>query len=217
MENFLKKFDIEINDLDLLETALTHSSYANENKTESYERLEFLGDAVLQVLVSEFLYKNTLDAEGKMSKERSSYVCEEALASYVKKAGYDHLIKVGNGLMGHVNDTIIADTFESVLAVIFLECGLDKCRKFIETIVVPAIVSGEEFFKDYKTALQEFVQTDKKSLEYVLVSTKALSNNTSEFKINVVVDNIVLGTGVGHSKKDAEQKAAKDALNKCAR
>lgn len=217
MKNFLKKYGIEIKNLDLLETAVTHSSYANENKVESYERLEFLGDAVLQVIVSEYLYKNSQMSEGKMSKERSSYVCEEALCYYVKKAGYNDLIRVGNGLAGHANDTIIADTFESVLAVIYLECGLDTCKEYIEKIVIPEIEKNEVFFKDYKTALQEFVQTDKKSLEYVLVNTKALPNNFSEFTISVIVDGIVLGTGKGHSKKMAEQNAAADALKKCAR
>ncbi len=212
--NFLEKYGIKISDENLLLTALTHSSYANENKCESYERLEFLGDAVLQVIISEYLYKTTSLKEGKMSKERASYVCEDALAYYVKKVGYNDLIRVGNGLQNHVNDTIIADTFESVLAVIYLECGLDKCKDYINEVVIPEIEKEEIFFKDYKTLLQEFVQTDRKSVEYVITSDKP---HIPEFAVDVKVGDIILGSGKGRSKKEAEQKAAADALKKCAR
>lgn len=214
MMNFLDKYGIKINNQDLLLTALTHSSYANENNCESYERLEFLGDAVLQVLISEYLYNTTDLKEGKMSKERASYVCEDALAYYVKKVGYNDLIRVGNGLHGHVNDTIIADTFESVLAVIYLECGLEKCKDYINDVVIPEIENEEIFFKDYKTLLQEFVQTDRKSVEYVL---RVDNPHVPEFAVDVKVDNIILGSGKGRSKKEAEQNAASDALKKCAR
>ena len=201
MMNFLDKYGIKINNQDLLLTALTHSSYANENNCESYERLEFLGDAVLQVLISEYLYNTTDLKEGKMSKERASYVCEDALAYYVKKFGYNDLIRVGNGLHGHVNDTIIADTFESVLAVIYLECGLEKCKDYINDVVIPEIENEEIFFKDYKTLLQEFVQTDRKSVEYVL---RVDNPHVPEFAVDVKVDNIILGSGKGRSKKEAE-------------
>ena len=212
--NFLEKYGINIKNKKLLLTALTHSSYAHENNCESYERLEFLGDAVLQVIISEYLYKTTKLKEGQMSKERASYVCEDALAYYVKKVGYNDFIRVGNGLQNHVNDTIIADTFESVLAVIFLECGLDACKDYINKVVIPEIEKEEIFFKDYKTALQELVQTSRKSLEYVLTVDKP---HIPLFAVEVTVDNIVLGSGQGRSKKEAEQKAAADALKKCAR
>lgn len=214
--DFLQKYGINIKNTKLLETALTHSSYSNEHNVEDYERLEFLGDAVLQVIMSEYLYKNTTLKEGAMSKERSSFVCEEALATYVKKVGYDKYIKVGKGLINNVNDTIIADTFEAVLAVIYLDCGLNTCKEYINEVVIPFVESNEGFFKDYKTLLQELVQTDKKSLEYVLVDSSGEAHD-KVFKVNVVVDNIVLGTGIGKSKKEAEQKAAKEAINKCAR
>lgn len=214
--NFLEKYNIKIDNQELLLTALTHSSYAYENNCENYERLEFLGDAVLQVIMSEYLYKNKNLKEGQMSKERAKFVCEEALAFYVKNIGYDKYIRVGNGLIGHINDTIIADTFESVLAVIYLEHGLDVCKKYINEVAIPYLESDKHFFDDYKTLLQELVQTDRKSVEYVLVESSGESHNMT-FKVNVVVDNIVLGTGIGHSKKDAEQKAAQEALKKCAR
>lgn len=214
--DFLRKYGIEINNQDLLLTALTHSSFAYENHCEDYERLEFLGDAVLQVIMSEYFYKNTSLKEGQMSKERASYVCEEALSCYVKEVGYDKYIRVGHGLVGKLNDTIIADTFEAVLAVIYLECGLDKCKEYVHTVVIPYVENNKGFFYDYKTMLQELVQTDKKSLEYSVVEASGEAHDM-HFKVNVVVGGIILGTGEGKSKKEAEQKAAKAALKKCAR
>lgn len=214
--DFLSKYSIKIKNKDLLLTALTHSSYAYENNCENYERLEFLGDAILQVIMSDYLYNNTELKEGQMSKERSKYVCEEALAFYVKNIGYDKYIRVGNGLIGHINDTIIADTFESVLAVIYLEHGLNVCKEYINQVVIPYLESDKHFFDDYKTLLQELVQTDRKSVEYALVESIGEAHNMT-FKVNVIVDNIVLGTGIGHSKKEAEQNAAKEAIKKCAR
>lgn len=214
--DFLFKYGINIKNEELLLTALTHSSYANENHCENYERLEFLGDAVLQLIMSEYFYETSNLKEGQMSKERAKYVCEEALASYVKKIGYDHLIRVGHGLINSINDTIIADTFESVLAVIYLECGLETCKKYIHEIVIPYVEEKHDFFSDYKTKLQELVQTDQKSLEYVVISEEGEAHNR-QFTVNVLVDGIILGTGKGHSKKEAEQNAACEALKKSAR
>ena len=214
--DFLEKYGITINNKNLLLTALTHSSFANENNCDDYERLEFLGDAVLQVIMSEYYYKNTSLKEGQMSKERAKYVCEEALAYYVKTVGYDKLIRVGHGLIDSINDTIIADTFEAVLAVIFLEHGIDVCRKYVYEVVIPCVEDKIDFFRDYKTKLQELVQTDRKSLEYVLVNETGEAHN-KEFTVSVNVDGIILGTGKGHSKKEAEQNAACEALKKSAR
>lgn len=213
--DFLKKNNIIVKNENLLLTALTHASYANENHCESYERLEFLGDAVLQIIMSEYLYQNTDLKEGQMSKERSSYVCEEALACYAKKAGIDKYIRVGNGLLNNINDTIIADVFEAVLAAIYLDCGLETCKTYIYDVVIPYVKKNVTFLKDYKTMLQEMVQTGKKSLEYVAVETNA--DNNVQFKASVIVDGIILGTGVGHSKKEAEQKAAAEAIRKSAK
>ena len=214
--DFLAKYGIKIKDKDLLLTALTHSSYANENNCENYERLEFLGDAVLQVIMSEYFYINSSLKEGQMSKERAKFVCEEALAHYVKKVGYEDQIRVGHGLVGSINDTIIADTFESVLAVIYLECGINTCKKYINELIIPYVEDNIDFFSDYKTKLQELVQTDRKSLEYILVNEEGEAHN-KEFTVSVVVDGIILGTGKGHSKKEAEQNAACEALKKSAR
>ncbi len=213
---FLDKFNIKMQNEDLIITALTHTSYANEHKVESYERLEFLGDAVLQILMSDYLYNNTKLKEGEMSKKRSTYVCEHALASYAKDWGYIPYIKVGNGQKNNVNDTIVADIFEALLGAIYLDQGIEKCREIIESIAIPYVESNIKFLKDYKSALQELVQTEKKSLEYVLIGEEGPSHDKF-FTVEVVVDGIVFGRGSGHSKKEAEQQAAKDAYNKRAR
>ena len=168
--DFLKPFQITLQNQELLETALTHSSYANEHNKESYERLEFLGDAVLELITSEYFYRYTTYKEGLMSKIRASFVCEKALATYAKKMKMDSYIKVGQGQTNNINDTIIADVFEAVLGAIYLDQGFATAKKYIEKIVIPEIESGHDFFHDYKSELQEMVQTSKKSLEYVLVN-----------------------------------------------
>ena len=211
--NFLEKYGIKINNGKLLDVALTHSSYSNEHECENYERLEYLGDAVLQLIVSEYLYKNSTDAEGVMSKTRASYVCEKALAEYAKKVGYIDYIKVGHGQVGNVNDTIIADIFEAILGAIYLDQGFMTAKKYIHEVVIPYIEEGYQFFDDYKTLFQELVQTDKKSVEYKVVKEDGPAHDRT-FEVDVVVDDIVYGHGVGKSKKDAEQKAAYDAYSK---
>ncbi len=213
---FLKELGININNKKLLYTALTHSSYSNEYGGENYERLEFLGDSVLQLIMSEYFYKNAHLSEGDMSKTRASYVCEAALFEYSKKINLIPYIKVGHGLDHTENETIIADIFEAVLAVIYLDQGYDVAKDYIYKIVVPYIEENKIFLSDYKSHLQEMVQTEKKSLEYVLVSETGPAHD-KRFKINVLVDNIVFGTGIGKSKKEAEQNAAKDAIKKAAK
>lgn len=213
--NFLKKYNIEIENIELLELALTHSSYSNEHGGGNYERLEFLGDAVLQLISSEYFYKNLNVGEGELSKIRASFVCESALAQYSKDIGIDKYIKVGNGQIKNINDTIIADCFESVLGAIYLDKGFEVAKKYVLEVLEPYIKEHHKFFGDYKSRLQEMVQTDKKSLEYRLVSETGPSHDKL-FTFEVVIDGIVYGVGSGKSKKDAEQQAAKDALEKCA-
>ena len=214
--DFLEKYDIKITNEELLLEALTHSSYSNEHDCNNYERLEFLGDAVLEAITSEYFYLNTNEKEGAMSKIRASYVCENALAFYAKQIGIDKYIRVGNGQLHDINDTIIADTFESVLAVIFLECGFDVAKKYIYETVIPYIKEERDFLSDYKTKLQEMVQTDKKSLEYEVINEEGPAHDKT-FEVVVKIDDIVYGKGIGKSKKEAEQNAALDALNKCAK
>ncbi len=210
---FLSDLGIEIENVDLLTIALTHSSYSNEMGGENYERLEFLGDSVLQLIMSEYFYKNHDLSEGDMSKTRASYVCENALYEYSKKINLIPYVRVGHGLDHTENETIIADVFEAVLAVIYLDKGFDVARDYVYKVIIPFVKEKRVFLSDYKSHLQEMVQTEKKSLEYVLIEETGPAHD-KRFKVNVLVDDIVFGTGVGRSKKEAEQNAAKDAIKK---
>ncbi len=211
--DFLKDYGILFKDEKLLKMALTHSSYSNEHAGLNYERLEFLGDSVLQLIVSEYYYLNTDLPEGNMSKLRASYVCENALVDYSKAVGIDKHIFVGHGQEKDINNTIIADCFESVLGAIYLDQGFEVAKKYVYDVVIPNILAGKEYLIDYKSLLQELVQTDKKSLEYVLVSETGPAHDKL-FVFEVRIDNIVYGIGKGKSKKEAEQNAALDAYKK---
>ena len=214
---FLDRDIIKSINEDLLMEALTHSSYSNEHKdSKNYERLEFLGDAVLELITSEYFYQNTSFKEGEMTKKRASFVCEQALSHYARDLGIDKLIRVGHGQIGNVNDTIIADVFESVLGAIYLTHGLDIAKEYINEIIIPYIKKDFMFLGDYKTLLQEYVQTDRKSLEYVLVKEYGEAHNKT-FEVEVKIDNIIYGRGIGKSKKEAEQNAAFDAYKKSAK
>lgn len=211
--DFLRKYDIKLNNEELLKIALTHTSYANEHNCPHYERLEFLGDAILEAVSSEYFYNNTNLSEGEMSKLRASYVCEQALAEYARTVGFVEYIRVGHGQESNVNDTIIADCFESVVGAIFLDQGFNVARNYILQVMVPFIISNTQFFDDYKSVLQEMVQTDRKSLEYRVIKEDGPAHQKT-YEVEVLVDGIVYGTGVGSSKKQAEQNAAKDAYQK---
>lgn len=205
------------NNIDLFYTAFTHTSYCNENKNvESYERLEFLGDKILDFIVSEYLYKNRHIFEGEMTKIRASHVCEDALAEYSLNSHFDEYLRLGRGeelTGGRSKKTILADVFEAFIGALYLDQGMEKTKEFVRNTVIKSINKNEELFNDYKSELQELVQTNKKSLEYVLVRETGPSHD-KEFEVNVVVENIVYGSGIGKTKKEAEQNAAKDALGK---
>jgi ribonuclease III len=209
--NFLNKYDINIDNKELLLTALTHSSYANEHNCSSYERLEYLGDAVLQLIISEYLYNNMFKDEGEMSKIRASYVCEEALYAYSKDVNYLPFVRVGHGQITNINETIIADMFESVLGAIYLDQGFNVAKAYIYKVVVPYIKKQTIFLSDYKSALQEMTQMNRKTLTYELVKESGPANDRN-FEVVVKIDKIIFGRGIGKSKKDAEQQAAKDAF-----
>lgn len=212
---FLDKFNIKIKNEELLLTALTHSSYANENNVESYERLEFLGDAVLQLASSEYFYqKNKKFKEGALSKTRASYVCANALYEYSNKIGLTPNIRTSSGTNLTVN--IVADCFESVLAVIFLEHGYSVAKKYALSIIEPYVENEVVFIQDYKSYLQETAQTDKTSIEYVITKESGPANDKT-YEVDVLVDGIVLGHGVGKRKQEAEQNAAGDAISKIAK
>ena len=210
---FLEKYGIFISDSENLKTALTHTSYSNEHDVPSYERLEFLGDAVLELIMSEYLYKVHDYKEGQMTKIRSRYVCEHANYEYAKVVGFIPYIRVGNGQIHNVNETIIADVFEAILGAIYLECGFETAKKYILEVVTPFIESGADFYSDYKSLLQEMVQTDKKSLEYNVIKETGPAHDKT-YVVEVRVDDIVYGVGSGKSKKEAEQHAALDAYKK---
>ena len=211
---FIKKFNISFKNKELLQSALTHSSYSNEHKDcTNYERLEYLGDAVLELVTSEYFYLHTDYKEGKMTKLRASYVCEKALATYAKAIGIDKYIRLGHGQMHNLNNTIIADVFEAVVGAIYLDQGFLVAKKYIDAIIVPYINKQIDFNVDYKTKLQELVQTGKKSLNYDVVKEYEI-NHKKVFEVVVKIDNIVYGKGKGSSKKEAEQLAALDAYNK---
>ncbi|MBR2833130.1 MAG: ribonuclease III [Bacilli bacterium] len=213
----LNKLNIKPHDISLYETAFSHTSYANENDKESYERLEFLGDAVLELLMSDYLYNNLNKTEGEMTKLRAHYVCETALYEYAKKLELNKYLKLGKGeeeTGGRNRKTIVSDIFESFLGAIYLDQGIDVAKTFFLENVIPYIKNHEvDFFDDYKSKLQECVQTDKKSLEYKIIDETGPSHN-KRFTAEVIIDGIVYGAGTSHSKKSAEQEAAKNALEK---
>ena len=211
---FLEKLGINIKNEELLLTALTHSSYANENKCESYERLEFLGDAVLELATSEYFYLHSNFKEGDMSKVRASYVCENALFEYSNEIGLTPNIRVGNGVSKN-QVSIVADCFESVLGVIFLEHGFSVAKKYVLKIIIPYIEKGVQFIHGNKSFLQEMVQMERKTIEYQVTNESGPAHDKT-FEVDVFVDGIKFGHGVGKSKKDAEQNAARDAISKIA-
>ncbi len=216
--NLFSKYKIKTKNKDLYIRALTHTSYANESNTVSYERLEYLGDAVLELIMSEYLYNNTDYPEGEMTKIRANYVCEEALYNYSLKLELNSFLLLGVGEEengGRMRKAIVADIFEAFIGAMFLDKGLDTVKKFIYKHVIPIIEENKMLFlHDYKSTLQEYVQTDKKSLEYIIVAESGPAHN-KEFTSVVKIDGRIYGTGTAHSKKEAEQAAAADALAKC--
>ncbi len=221
MEKLFEKLNIVPKNMTLYTTAFSHSSYANEHKAKSdYERLEFLGDAVLDLVIADYLYNNKMEKEGEMTKVRASYVCENALSEYSLGLGLNEYIKVGHGEEkegGKYKKAIVADIFEAFIGAIYVDLGYATARKVVLSIIVPFIEDPNvTFFSDYKSSLQEYVQTYQKSLTYNLVKEEGPAHDKS-FTVEVIIDDIVYGTGNGGSKKEAEQEAAKSALEKLAK
>lgn len=217
LENF---FNLNFNDKKLLKTSLTHSSFANENYTESNERLEFVGDAVLDLMMGKYLYVNHKDFdEGDLTKTRAKYVCESALVDYAKACGLKDYLLLGKGeekSNGRDRVSLQADAFEAFIGAVYLDKGLMEVYKIFDKIVIPiAIAEKTDNFIDYKSHLQELVQSDKRSLEYKVVSEEGPSHNKT-FTTRVYMDDILMGEGKGKSKKEAEQNAAEAALKKLA-
>ena len=217
MEEFLKNFGIIPNNIKLYEVAMSHSSYANEHKDKkNYERLEFLGDAVLELVMSEYLYKNYEQDEGDMTKTRANYVCEDANYEYMQKLGLIKFIKVGNGEVEDIKKAIVADIFEAFIGALYLDQGFDTAKKFVLDVTTPYVINRTSFFNDYKSILQEAVQTDRRSLVYELIDESGPAHAKS-FTIAVRIDDVIYGKGTAGSKKEACQLAAKATLEKLAK
>lgn len=221
--DFLHKEEIPFHNLTLYQEAFTHASYANESHRQKrdYERLEFMGDAVLQLYVSEFIFKLFPDVpEGTLTTLRSKLVREESLARFSRELGLGELLYLGVGEEksgGRDRDSVLANIFESFIGAIYLDCGKEQVIKILEeTIYLHVNDLDYDEITDYKTTLQELIQADqRRTVSYELLDTTGPSN-APEFTVAVIMDDMKLGTGKGTSKKRAEQKAAKDALNKLA-
>ena len=205
---------------DLLTAALTHSSYANERKSQHItynERLEFLGDAVLSIVVSDYIFKHCPDLpEGDLTKLRASLVCEKSLFAFAKQInlGSYLLLSKGERNNGGANrPSIVSDAFEALIAAIYIDGGIEAAGRHILHFVVPAIKNFKRKpVKDYKTTLQEIIQKNPgERLDYVLVSESGPDHN-KHFVFEVHLNSNVIGKGGGRSKKEAEQQAAREAL-----
>ncbi|MBQ7903431.1 MAG: ribonuclease III [Oscillospiraceae bacterium] len=214
MKQLEKNIGYHFKDKELLRTAVTHSSYANESRGNmAYnERLEFLGDAVLQLITSEKLFRENPDMpEGRMSKQRAALVCEDALAGYSAEIHLGDFLLLGKGeeaTGGRQRPSILADAFEAVTGAIFLDGGMDNAKKFVRHFLDAAHLS----LKDYKTLLQEIIQKNPgERLSYV-VTGESGPDHDKVFDVEVHLNSNIIGRGTGKSKKQAEQAAAKEAL-----
>lgn len=203
---------------DILKTALTHSSYANEHNEKSYERLEFLGDSILSFIISTYLYENQPDLpEGEMSKIRAAIVCERSLEACCKRAGIEKYIILSHGeeiTGGRERSSIIADVFEAILGAIYIDGGLIPAKKYIKHMLSETVadtIEGHGVFSDYKTKLQELVQKYNSSVTYRLVDEKG-PEHSKTFTIEVMYQGKAIAKGSGKSKKIAEQNGAKTAI-----
>lgn len=202
----------------LLRQALTHSSYANEqriNKSEDYERLEFLGDAVLELVSSDYLFREEKDMpEGQLTKRRSSIVCEPALAFCARDIALEQYILLGKGeetTGGRGRDSIVSDVMEAVIGAIYLDSGIEEAAGFIQRFILSDL-EHKQLFYDAKTILQEIIQQEgKETLHYELLKEEG-PEHAKTFLVEVMVGEQKLGSGSGHSKKAAEQQAAYQAL-----
>ena len=217
---FEEKIGYEFKDKNYIQTALTHSSFANEHKEFNYnERLEFLGDSVLGLVVSDYLFRARNDLpEGKLTRLRANVVCEESLSAVARKINLgDHLF-LGKGEKasgGSDRDSILADATEAVIAAIYLDGGFDQAKDFILSNLRDTIAKNIDgnIFRDYKTILQEIIQGNNGKISYKLVGESGPDHN-KEFEMQVKCGQETIGIGKGKNKKEAEKEAARDALVK---
>ena len=207
--------------IQLLQNALTHSSYANErwhNSLLSNERLEFLGDSVLGMLVAEYLYHNFPDRpEGELTRMRADMVCETTLAAAANRIGIGEHLLLGHGeerFGGRTRNSILADAMESVIAASFLDGGIEAALKIVQQFILVEVPVTKLHNADYKTALQELVQQKKNQvLSYAMVGQSG-PDHDKQFEVEVSLNGTVVGKGIGRSKKRAEQDAARSAIEK---
>ncbi len=216
-----KRIDYKFSDISLLVKALTHSSYANEmrlSRDDNNERLEFLGDAVLELVTSEYVFKEYKKlSEGDLTKLRASIVCEQTLSSCARDLELGAYILLGKGedaSGGRERESILSDTLEAMIGAIFLDGGFTNAKEFIYDYIISSIKSKELFF-DSKTILQEIIQNDNnhQKLKYKLISEDGPDHNKT-FTMAVFVGNKQIGLGTGRTKKAAEQEAASKAIQK---
>lgn len=205
---------------ELLLEALSHSSYANENKKafSSNERLEFLGDSVLSIVVSSHLFEHFQHLpEGELTKIRASLVCEKSLFQFAMQLGLGHFLLLGKGeenTGGRERPSTLADAFEAVIAAIYLDGGMEKAKDFVLRFLPDdVILKNGGAFHDYKTVLQEIIQKNpEERVEYTLKSQSG-PDHSKQFTVQVCLNSNVIGEGTGRSKKQAEQMAAREALS----
>ncbi len=218
LKELQEKIGYQFRDETLLKQALTHSSFANEqkiNKLGNYERLEFLGDAVLELVTSEFLFNENKDMpEGQLTRLRASMVCEPALAYCARDIRLGSYILLGKGeeaTGGRKRDSIISDVMEAVIGALFLDGGIENAKKYIYRFVLSDL-EDKILFMDSKTLLQEEIQKNNTAqLRYELVGETG-PDHDKEFRVEAYLDEKLIGTGVGRTKKAAEQQAAYEAL-----
>ena len=220
MKSLEEKLGYTFRDQSLLENALTHSSCANESKgrLQSNERLEFLGDSILGMVVAEHLYRNHPDLpEGELTRTRAALVCEESLVEVARDLGLGDYLKRGKGEEaggGRTRPSIRADAVEAVLAAVYLDGGIGSARKIIQKYILSREIEGLNATRDYKTALQELVQRESgQVLKYQLTGSEG-PDHDKRFFVEVQLNGSPVGSGQGHSKKEAEQMAAKAAIAK---
>ena len=227
LEELQKLIGYQFQNIDYLQRAMTHSSYANETGAHNHhllcnERLEFLGDSVLSLITSDYLYRRFPNLpEGDLTRMRAATVCEEALATYARKIGLGDFLLLGKGERnsgGADKPAVIADAFEATLAAIYLDAGAMDGMKTVADFLLPFITEAVEklpdaggYHADCKSRLQEFVQKDQGKLEYRLVGESGPDHDKT-FEVEVYLDSNRIGWGRGHSKKNAEQAAARAAL-----
>ncbi|EHL95834.1 ribonuclease III [Lentilactobacillus parafarraginis F0439] len=215
-----RDFNIHVDDQDLLDEAFTQASYVNEHRDQNlkfYERLEFLGDAVLQLIVSEYIFTRYPKLpQGRLTRLRAAMVNEQSFSTFARECHFNKYIRLGKGeekAGARDRDSLLCDIFESFVGALYLDQGKKVVEGFVQQVIFPKLDEGmfAEFF-DHKTELQELAQEDGPvDIDYELVDEYGPENDRL-FKVNVAIDHKVLGIGVGHSKKDAEQKAAQQAL-----